>query len=91
MSCQIPVLHQLSTIEISPFDHHAVNASRKYATVCSESRNFDQRFTTTILRVEMRRLVVVMIKVDRNTIELANTGHIRYTLTFGAASPVSGR
>ncbi len=68
-----------------------MNASRKRATVGSQSRYFDQGFTASVFRMEMRRLVIVMVEIDRNAVKLADAGHFCYTLTFGAASPVSGR
>jgi hypothetical protein len=62
-------------MHLSPFDHKVVGTARKPSAIYSERLNLLQCITSGVLGMKVRRCMIVVVHVNRDSKEQANARH----------------
>jgi hypothetical protein len=70
-----PIIKEFHSMQRSPFQHQRTGPAREFASEQIQRRDGECGFVACIFRMEMRRVVVVVVQVDHDPEKLAYPWH----------------
>ena len=82
-----PIVAQFDSMKVGPFEYERQRPAVKAPFQHSQRVDREDRFLTSINRVEMRRRVVVKVHPNHNSKELANRRHASHIRSLRILKP----